>query len=71
MFDRIQTETLSPEELAGCQKLCGEGASRGMHRMAPDICPVLLAAWRNPKMVTRRRREDATALEVERTDDGQ
>jgi hypothetical protein len=31
-----------------CERICGEAAKRGVHSMAPEMCPILLDEWRNP-----------------------
>lgn len=41
-----------------CERICGEAGKRDMHRSAPEICPILLAQWKNPKLVPRPRWED-------------
>ena len=33
-----------------CERICGEAGVRDMHRCAPEMCPILLDQWRNPKL---------------------
>jgi hypothetical protein len=40
---------LTPEEKqAACERICGESGKRGMHRIAPEMCPLQLDTWKNP-----------------------
>ena len=41
---------LTPEEKqAACERICGEAGKRGMHRIAPVMCPLKLDEWKHPK----------------------
>ena len=37
------------EKQRECERICGESGKRGIHRIAPEICPLELDRWRNPK----------------------
>lgn len=38
-------DEVNGEKDAECQRICGEAGKRGMHRMAPLICPILKEIW--------------------------
>jgi hypothetical protein len=35
------------EKQAECERICGEAGKRGMHRIAPVICPIKQDEWKN------------------------
>ena len=37
------------EKKAECERLCGEAGKRGVHTIAPVICPIQKDLWLNPK----------------------
>lgn len=37
------------EKKAECERLCGDKDKRGIHTIAPVICPIQQDLWRNPK----------------------
>jgi hypothetical protein len=37
------------EKKAECERICGESGKRGMHRIAPEMCPIQRDEWLNPK----------------------
>lgn len=39
------------EKQKECERICGDAGKRGMHRMAPELCPILWDEWRG---VTRK-----------------
>ena len=39
----------SQEKKAECERICGDAGKRGIHSSAPEMCPVLLDMWKNPK----------------------
>ena len=42
--------TMTPEEKQKeCERICGEAGKRGMHRIAPVICPIKQDEWLNTK----------------------
>lgn len=41
---------LSERDRAACERICGEGGLRGWHRMAPEMCPLKLKEWKNPRL---------------------
>jgi hypothetical protein len=44
-------KTLTEEEKrAECLRICGPGVTPEMHRMAPEMCPILLDWWKNPSL---------------------
>lgn len=38
------------EKIAECLRICGPNVDEDTHRCAPEICPILLDYWRNPKL---------------------
>lgn len=49
------TEQKKQEE---CERICGDAGKRDIHRSAPEMCPILLERWQNPKLVPKRRWEE-------------
>lgn len=45
ILDRELTEE---EKKAECKRICGDSADRGIHSMAPELCPIQWDIWRNP-----------------------
>ena len=37
------------EKKAECDRICGEAGKRGVHSMAPVLCPYKEDEWKNPK----------------------
>lgn len=37
------------EKFAECLRICGPNVGIDMHRMAPEMCPIKLEQWHNPK----------------------
>jgi len=37
------------QKKAECQRICGDAGQRGIHRIAPEMCPVELDRWKNPE----------------------
>ena len=37
------------EMLRECLRICGKNVTPETHRIAPEICPIALMYWRNPK----------------------
>jgi hypothetical protein len=37
------------EMVKECERICGESGKHGMHHAAPEMCPIQLAMWKNPK----------------------
>ena len=38
------------EKQAECLRICGDAGKRGMHRIAPERCPIVDDEWKNPKL---------------------
>lgn len=37
------------EKKAECERICGEAGKRGVHSIAPELCPIQEEQWKNPK----------------------
>jgi hypothetical protein len=37
------------EKKAECLRICGEAGQKGMHSIAPELCPIKRDEWLNPK----------------------
>jgi hypothetical protein len=37
------------EMVKECERICGESGKHGIHHAAPEMCPIQLAMWKNPK----------------------
>jgi hypothetical protein len=37
------------EKQSECERICGESGKRGMHQIAPVMCPIKEDEWKNPK----------------------
>jgi hypothetical protein len=49
-INRLKGEDMTPEEKQKeCERICGEAGKRGMHRIAPVICPIKQDEWLNTK----------------------
>jgi hypothetical protein len=44
-----EKKTEEQEKKDICERLCGEAGKRGIHVMAPEICPFLLDKWHKPE----------------------
>lgn len=41
---------MTPEEKQSeCERICGDAGKRGMHSIAPELCPIKEDEWKNPK----------------------
>jgi len=40
------------EKLAACLRICGPEPTQ--HRMAPEMCPILLDQWHNSKLAPKK-----------------
>ena len=38
------------QKRAACERICGESAKRGVHSIAPELCPYEEERWKNPKL---------------------
>lgn len=36
------------EKKAECHRICGNAGERGMHKIAPEMCPIRLDEWKKP-----------------------
>ena len=48
MADELAGQLTPVEKLAACIRICGKHVGPDTHRMAPEMCPVLLDYWHNP-----------------------
>lgn len=46
----MNSEEEQERDHAECARICGERGERGMHSIAPEMCPVQLKFWKNPRL---------------------
>lgn len=40
----------TPEQQAECLRICGPNVMPDTHSIAPEMCPIALMYWHNPKL---------------------
>jgi hypothetical protein len=50
MAESEEQSLTDTETLIACLRICGLHVGPDTHRMAPEICPVLLGYWMNPRL---------------------
>jgi hypothetical protein len=41
------------EKKKECERICGEAAERGIHKIAPELCPIKKDEWLSTKRVSQ------------------
>ena len=46
----MTTVLTEEQKKAECERICGDKAKRGIHSIAPTMCPIEEERWKNPKL---------------------